>query len=1144
MIGEEGGEQLQANVSASGAGRLGAAWWRREGELVRARSERWWRRGAWQWAKWARRRGMDRWLQAVDTKHAADFYRPGAAGHPVVYAWGRADGRGEKVYIGSTIRPCFVGDGRPERFFEHLQHAERHRLNQCKCTSHLYATAGGSDSRALTQWVFIPLVVLPGATATELQRVEHRLIVNLQPRLNTVGVTWSGRRARKPRRPRRRPSRREGCTTRRQSSRRACTSENDAAAQPLTGTVLRWRCATANSVGPTLRRFLDLVVDAEGDRQVEPGATATWSGGGRGCITADQWRNVTRRWGATGVAIYTRTQTVWRGRLADAWPSIRDQAEGVLRITAVHENKTRLRQQQHHREASAICDSIVNREFSVMGRVHSAPDGLLAALWSRTQKHQQLGAWARRRIDKIVVTTMWRRHKLRVRRTYVAGLPAQATGRVRALLRRLIMERLKQLQLPQGWRSVISRSLQIPQRRRRNVGELLDNHRKFAAAFDSETRFQCTCHDHPIWEHWGGQRPMGAHVQFLLSECTDPTMKRVSAVGSNFVPHPGTVLLRREVQQPVRDVGHQLFADQHALLRGWGQHGREQLQHLVRTAATLDAGARPQHRPVSRADVEYVRGLTRGLVISPVDRNLKDRIIECPAAYWAGHRATFCESDHYIARPGGERRERAILSQWRQIYQTNGWTKYARMRAEKTSSVPGVAYSLVKMKDLCADSKHAANPRRRPLTPYSGHPMQKLMQMCGAVLSCALKTAGLRSWGFHRVDQFVDRASDMWRQLRSQAGERDRIRVFPFDVKSMFTELPKPAVLEATTWLLTQHPLWKEQRLSLGRRRRAYPTTAWVHRTSTGKYQARVRPGLGRGKQSEVGIPLAVVLDVVKFDLDHSWMKCGVHLLQQRRGIPMGSYLSAILAGITVSVAEDRFYQRLPPQVAARMGGTRFADDGLVAILEREDSTWTAEEVYKLVEDECFPDPLQLEREDHDGQFKLLESTVCISNRDVFLTHRSRLWDEWRKTGSSRNRVWTARGSWGARRSGILTGTLLRAATNCSCRPRGSMGWWLVVSTLLAVIVEAMAWGNYTYREVRRVTTLLAKRDDDRRKVWPILDVLVRRGRDVDATHRTLTQLILWLGIGSRYCDVGALVAMVRTAAQKSAAECWACLDH
>ena len=96
------------------------------------------------------------------------------------------------------------------------------------------------------------------------------------------------------------------------------------------------------------------------------------------------------------------------------------------------------------------------------------------------------------------------------------------------------------------------------------------------------------------------------------------------------------------------------------------------------------------------------------------------------------------------------------------------------------------------------------------------------------------------------------------------------------------------------------------------------------------------------------------------------------------------------------------------------------------------------------------------------------------------------------------------------------------------------MGWWLVVSTLLAVIVEAMAWGNYTYREVRRATTTLTKRDDDRRQVWPILDLLVRRGRDVDGTYRLLTRLIVWLGIGGGHCDVRELAATVRAAAQKS----------
>ena len=64
---------------------------------------------------------------------------------------------------------------------------------------------------------------------------------------------------------------------------------------------------------------------------------------------------------------------------------------------------------------------------------------------------------------------------------------------------------------------------------------------------------------------------------------------------------------------------------------------------------------------------------------------------------------------------------------------------------------------------------------------------------------------------------------------------------------------------------------------------------------------ARAGPGT-RKRAGEVFLPLEVVLAVVvKFDLQESVMLCGKHMMWQEQGIPMGSFLSALLAGLTVA---------------------------------------------------------------------------------------------------------------------------------------------------------------------------------------------------------------------------------------------------
>ena len=134
----------------------------------------------------------------------------------------------------------------------------------------------------------------------------------------------------------------------------------------------------------------------------------------------------------------------------------------------------------------------------------------------------------------------------------------------------------------------------------------------------------------------------------------------------------------------------------------------------------------------------------------------------------------------------------------------------------------------------------------------------------------------------------------------------------------MFTELSKEALLDAVTWLLQRNPGWCPPRGS----KRRYPRGAWVASAADGRPVARAGIGV-RGRAGEKFLPMSVVLAVVQFDLRESVMRCGQHLLWQSQGIPMGSCLSAILAGMTVGVAEHRFYGRLPAAIAERVRGVR-----------------------------------------------------------------------------------------------------------------------------------------------------------------------------------------------------------------------------
>jgi hypothetical protein len=294
-----------------------------------------------------------------------------------------------------------------------------------------------------------------------------------------------------------------------------------------------------------------------------------------------------------------------------------------------------------------------------------------------------------------------------------------------------------------------------------------------------------------------------------------------------------------------------------------------------------------------------------------------------------------------------------------------------------------------KNKDFALDSPHSAAPRCRPLTPYGGrgklhHPLWKHMKVAGAVLRLALENAGLRCWHLQSTGVFATGLLADHDHLAHAGAPGGRTVLFAFDLVKMFTNLDTSAVLRAVTWILFSNSGWERARSAAGRGSR-YPRGAYVS-MAAGRYKARVGSGLSK-RAGEVYITLRTVLDLVTFDVQEAVMKCGQHLLWQREGVAMGSFLSAIISGITVAVAEHRFYARLPPDTAERVLGRRYADDGAVLIRE-----WPgvppARELFDLFAASCYPAPLQLEVENHHGRINLLESTVDVTGATQAVVQR------------------------------------------------------------------------------------------------------------------------------------------------------------
>ena len=1064
-------------------------WYRSLRDGIRTRSLAWWKQRAWTQRVW-RRRGLDRVLDTVDVDMGQRFFDPQCKQGACVYVWGPASGIGE-LYVGSSSGGMFMGAGAGDRLFGHLAHVRKHKRGECRCTRRVYVRA--AQARDIREWVFIPVAVLGvEVSSAALLRLEAQWIRRFDPQLNTVGVSWWGRCARKERvQPRRRQRVRPGRDRRGRHIVSAGCERRE-----VGGATVRWS-SSGDLAGVDLQKLLMQQLRSQRDGGEQPCGVYRWSMGGAACAHVTNMVTVVRKWGSTPVIVVCGDGSQGQWVLLRSLPVwIRRWNTGVVLVPALHVTKVWVRRRW-------VCDLVravaTKHRFTFLARIYMCSSEALLWIWRRTVSRPP--SVGRSKILQVVRSEMWRRHQLRVRQRYVLRLPFQRGFRARRLLRELVEWSLRRTALPPSWVGELVSRLSVVFSQRPSIGQMLDNHRKFAQGFDVEKPPQCTCVDHPVWSVWRGGRPRGEHVQVLLSECDGDVVQRVSRAGSAFVPAPSMVLSGAEVVRACTDFAGQVCGPTVGMMKQWGADGRRRVREVVRAAVLQQhdlRGAPTDPSVVATADVHRVRRLLDGLVVSPVDRNVKDRLVECPVLYWKGYRETFWTGSYRERVAADAETEQQILARWEREYVAAGWSRYAALLPGPRRAVPGTAYTMVKMKDLAADSPHVRAPRRRPLTPYGGrgagsrgHPMRTLMRMCGAALRVAMEAAELRCWHLQSTSGFSPRMDAIWERLRCVGAGQPQRRVchFPFDVKSMFTELSKDAVLDAVKWVLLDNPGWHRRcdiaRLQKQRRRsHRYPTGLHVTASGGERPTARVLWG-ARQRVGEKFLPLQVVLDVVRFDLRESVMKCGRHLLWQDSGIPMGSFLSALLAGLTVAVAEHRFYQRLPPEIAQRVEGVRYADDGTVVIVE-----WAgvpeAKTVFQRFVDECYPAPLELEVEEHEGAFKLLECDVqTFPEGSGWTMHRSKTWGDWLKTGRGRFRVWTGPGSWTATQRGVLIGTLLRADACCTKRPEV---FPLRVRALLRVLVEAQKDGGYTMPTIRRTLRYLVKSASPRDVLlWQVL---------------------------------------------------------
>ncbi|GBG71337.1 hypothetical protein CBR_g8758 [Chara braunii] len=434
----------------------------------------------------------------------------------------------------------------------------------------------------------------------ELEVVERTLIRTWSPSLNTRG-------AKKKTRKRRRKGKKE---RRGQWVRKVGTMGNNIGQE---GKILELRTFSGSPAVRIVDFLRNMVKQSHGTGvEVLSNGGKTWS---------DGWRVVRRLFGGTCIVVGRKTRPLRKckrlleteGRLV-----MRDVVEALPRTLKMKQDLIGMF--KNKRKRKRLFEKTVDELVSYYGAAK-----LFSEKGSRTRARRMLSDVFRRKFGmnvrrRIIVKV---EYDDRVRKSEVVRLVRSGVGR---------------LQLTRSVVGMVRRRARVVWTRSQNVGEILHNHRRYAA----DGVFGCTCIDMSFPR-------LGGHVHFRLGELTEcpdiaRNAKNVPRDGGNGV----LTRLAKELSNAVDDVSW-LGKDVGKISFSLEEVGR----CVGRSGADTSGDLTTVRQLAARLD---------GLVRTPLDRNPGDKLVMCPFVYGEAMKATFVENDGYEVC---ERKEGVILSEIR-----------------------------------------------------------------------------------------------------------------------------------------------------------------------------------------------------------------------------------------------------------------------------------------------------------------------------------------------------------------------------------------------------------------------------------------------------------------------------------------------
>ena len=507
-----------------------------------------------------------------------------------------------------------------------------------------------------------------------------------------------------------------------------------------------------------------------------------------------------------------------------------------------------------------------------------------------------------------------------------------------------------------GWHA---RNVRIITIRQRSVGDMLNNVQKVTRnIYDGEC--SCTCK-----QVCARMRSQGMHVPDMVRGHLCITGREVAGrlikvMGGNSknIPTPTAHDFQRSWS---KEVWKSLPASVQAAMREeeWNAQG----ENLIRGIECASG--------ISTRDVRNAKKIFEGMVIGPIDKNQGEMSMVCPVLYeqtlaklystnggvyekvYPNKVTAYRKKKHgedllsnmtvnAQTRRQGKGTMDDIIKAWRWWYQKRGYQKIAKFDGSGGISKP---YALYKDKNLKPEVRHEKLHKARPITPGCKHPMAKMLSAAGRAWSFLVKQLRGQHYVLHTTRAAPKEMDRMYSELRPKGEVKYKI----MDIEGCFTNMPKPTIMKAMTWLMQK--IFDERE---GSKCIAVP-------------RGRKQPckwGAGT-KKGDINIQPDMLMEWVKFDLENAYIQImGGNIAKQTMGIPMGSPLSPAMAIATTAYMEQNWRTKMLKEIPEADGtydARRYMDDVIFVYTGKE-----GERALEHFRTSAYEAPLKLEDAEQD----------------------------------------------------------------------------------------------------------------------------------------------------------------------------------